>query len=390
MSYFVDVHYESINKYGEELCGDKVEIVRTPDSVIVVLADGLGSGVKANILATLTSKIIGTMLKEGATVEQSVETIAHTLPICNVRKLAYSTFTILQIFRNGEAYLVEFDNPSVIFIRNDKVLEIPFEFRNINGKDVRESHLSIGIDDTITIISDGVVHAGVGISLNLGWRWNNVAEYMQRIASKGENARDMSKELMEACKCLYMDRPGDDATVVVVKISQHMEVDLMSGPPVSPTDDRNMVEQFMLSKGKKVVCGGTTAQIVGRELKRPVETSIEYMDPSIPPIAYIEGIDLVTEGVLTLTKTVEILRQFSAEDCGEMNKDMLSGKDGATRLAKILIDECTHLRLFIGRAINPAHQNPNLPIDLSIKLKLLEELIVYMKKMGKTVEKHYY
>lgn len=390
MSYFVDVHYESINKYGEELCGDKVEIVRTPDSVIVVLADGLGSGVKANILATLTSKIIGTMLKEGATVEQSVETIAHTLPICNVRKLAYSTFTILQIFRNGEAYLVEFDNPSVIFIRNDKVLEIPFEFRNINGKDVRESHLSIGIGDTITIISDGVVHAGVGISLNLGWRWNNVAEYMQRIASKGENARDMSKELMEACKCLYMDRPGDDATVVVVKISQHMEVDLMSGPPVSPEDDRNMVEQFMLSKGKKVVCGGTTAQIVGRELKRPVETSIEYMDPSIPPIAYIEGIDLVTEGVLTLTKTVEILRQFSTEDCGEMNKDMLSGKDGATRLARILIDECTHLRLFIGRAINPAHQNPNLPIDLSIKLKLLEELIVYMKKMGKTVEKHYY
>ncbi|WP_129722959.1 SpoIIE family protein phosphatase [Xylanivirga thermophila] len=390
MSYFVDVHYESINKYGEELCGDKVEIVRTPDSVIVVLADGLGSGVKANILATLTSKIIGTMLKEGATVEQSVETIAHTLPICNVRKLAYSTFTILQIFRNGEAYLVEFDNPSVIFIRNDKVLEIPFEFRNINGKDVRESHLSIGIDDTITIISDGVVHAGVGISLNLGWRWNNVAEYMQRIASKGENARDMSKELMEACKCLYMDRPGDDATVVVVKISPHIEVDLMSGPPVSPTDDRNMVEQFMASSGKKVVCGGTTAQIVGRELKRPVETSTEYMDPSIPPIAYIEGIDLVTEGVLTLTKTVEILRQFSTEDCGEMNKDMLSGKDGATRLAKILIDECTHLRLFIGRAINPAHQNPNLPIDLSIKLKLLEELIVYMKKMGKTVEKHYY
>lgn len=390
MSYFVDVHYESINKYGEELCGDKVEIVRTPDSVIVVLADGLGSGVKANILATLTSKIIGTMLKEGATVEQSVETIAHTLPICNVRKLAYSTFTILQIFRNGEAYLVEFDNPSVIFIRNDKVLEIPFEFRNINGKDVRESHLSIGIGDTITIISDGVVHAGVGVSLNLGWRWNNVAEYMQRIALKGGNARDMSKELMEACKCLYMDRPGDDATVVVVKISPHIEVDLMSGPPVSPTDDRNMVEQFMASSGKKVVCGGTTAQIVGRELKRPVETSTEYMDPSIPPIAYIEGIDLVTEGVLTLTKTVEILRQLSAEDGGEMNKDMLIGKDGATRLARILIDECTHLRLFIGRAINPAHQNPNLPIDLSIKLKLLEELIVYMKKMGKTVEKHYY
>ena len=145
MDFYVDAFYESLNKYNEELCGDKVEIIRNRESVIVVLADGLGSGVKANILATLTSKIIGTMLKKGADLEEAVDTIAQTLPICNVRKLAYSTFTILQIFKNGEANLVEFDNPTIFFLRQGKLLEIPFEFRNIDGKSVRNVGSILGL-----------------------------------------------------------------------------------------------------------------------------------------------------------------------------------------------------------------------------------------------------
>lgn len=121
MGISVDVAWKSLNKHHEELCGDKVEVLKTADSDIVILADGMGSGVKANILATLTSKILGTMLFNGATIESCVETIAKTLPVCKVREVAYATFSILQIFRNGEAYLVEFDNPSCIFIRDHKV-----------------------------------------------------------------------------------------------------------------------------------------------------------------------------------------------------------------------------------------------------------------------------
>ena len=134
MNIHIDTSYKSLNKAGEELCGDKVEIIRTDDSIIMVLADGLGSGVKANILATLTSKIIATMLKEGARIDEAVETIASTLPICSVRKIAYSTFSILQVFHNGEAYLAEFDNPSCVFIRNGQLMSLPSESREIAGK----------------------------------------------------------------------------------------------------------------------------------------------------------------------------------------------------------------------------------------------------------------
>lgn len=390
MNFYVDAFYESLNKYKEELCGDMVEISRNDNSVIIVLADGLGSGVKASILATLTSKIIGTMLKEGCNVEEAVETITHTLPICNVRKLAYSTFTILQIFKNGEVYLVEFDNPSIFFIREGRLLEIPFEFRVINGRSVRESHFNIGIGDTLVMVSDGVIHAGVGASLNLGWKWENVGEYLLKIIKSNMPARDISYGLIDACDHLYGYRPGDDTTVVTVSIRKPLNVDMMAGPPLDKKDDAKVVESFMTNKGKKVVCGGTTAQIVARELDREIVTTMKYYDEEIPPIAHIEGIDLTTEGVLTLSKTVGIIEDYIAGNARKAGVQDLTLKDGANQLARILIDDCTHLRLYIGRAINPAHQNPYLPITLSMKLRLLDELAELMIALGKKVEKYYF
>ena len=120
------VGYKSINHDGEQLCGDHVDIVEQDDnSTVVVLADGLGSGVKASILSTLTSKIISTMMSEDMTLEDCVSTIAATLPICSVRGVAYSTFTIIHLIENETVELIQYDNPNVIFIRGDSVYDYP-------------------------------------------------------------------------------------------------------------------------------------------------------------------------------------------------------------------------------------------------------------------------
>lgn len=390
MKFFIDVAYKSLFKKGEELCGDKVEIIRTEESVILVLADGLGSGVKANILSTLTSKIIGTMLKEGAHVEEAVETIAKTLPICNVRGLAYSTFTILQIFYTGEAYVVEFDNPTLIFVRDGKLIDLPMEERMISGKNVRECRFSYTLGDVFTIVSDGVVFAGVGAVLDFGWGWDNAAEYIKNLAGTEPTATRIALGLSQVCDNLYMSKPGDDTTVLVAKILPQKTVNLLSGTPKDKSKDADMVHDFMRSPGKKAVCGGSTSNMLSREIGRPINTSLDYLDPDVPPIAYIDGIDLVTEGVLTLSRTVEILRRCADESTRDAALHDLEKQDGASQLAKLLVDDCTLLKLFVGKSINPAHQNPSLPIDLSIKLRILDELADLMRQLGKNVEKYEY
>lgn len=389
MSLYIDVNYESLNKYKEELCGDKVEIIRSSDSVVVVLADGLGSGVKANILATLTSKIIGTIMANGLDIDEAVNTIASTLPVCKERGVAYSTFSIIQIFNNGEGYLVEFDSPAVMRLRKGKLLEIPAESREVSGKLINEARFTVSPDDLFVMISDGVIHAGIGQTLNLGWQWNNVSEYVQKTYKKDMSSKSIAKLLLAACDSLYSNEPGDDTTVVALKAKKPVKLNLMIGPPVDSSEDGKIVGRFIGKEGKKVICGGTTSQIVARILEREIKTSLEYFNPSVPPTAEIDGIHLTTEGVLTLRKTLELLKTCVSPDSTMEDFLKLNKKDGASKLAKMLLEESTSIYFFVGQAINPAHQNPEFPLNMGLKFKLVEEIASLLKQSGKHITIEY-
>lgn len=392
MTFYIDADYISLNHVGEELCGDKVEIVRTDESSIFVLSDGLGSGVKANILATLTSKIIITMMKEGSTIEEVVETIAATLPICKVRQVAYSTFSILQVFDDGRAYLVEFDGPECVMIRDGKIMQLDHTEREVAGKNIRESRFEVKLGDVFALFSDGVPYAGVGAVLNLGWQWENVAAFFRDAARKKQSVPRMLTSIAQMISNLYQGKPGDDSTVLVAQVVPKHQVNFFSGPPKDKANDERLVHDWYSQEGLKIVAGGTSANIVSRVLGVPINASLYADDPDIPPTATMRGVDLVTEGVLTINRTLEILRQYRSlnpEDCDDYFR-RLDANNGAAELARILLEKCTHLNLFIGKAINPAHQNPNLPMDLSIKMRLIEELTQEMRAMGKIVNTYVY
>ena len=393
MGITVDVAYKSFNKFGEVLCGDKVEILQTQDSNIMILADGMGSGVKANILATLTSKILGTMFLNGATLEECVETIVDTLPICQVRKVAYSTFSILQVFHSGEAYLVEFDNPGCIYIRNGQLVPIPENIRVIKDKKINEFRFQVKKGDALILMSDGTVHAGVGQLLNFGWLWEDIAAYALKQYGKTISTARLATAVCEACDELYMYRPGDDTTVACMRIIDSKPVHLMTGPAECKDDDKKMVDEFMGGEDntKRIVCGGTSATIVSRVLGRPLDVSLDYVDPEIPPMAYMEGIELVTEGVLTLNRVIKLLRRYVEKEVvtDEFFQE-LDKKNGASMVAKMLIEDCTELHLYVGRAINSAYQNPGLPFDLGIRQNLVEQLRHAVEEMGKPVTVTYY
>lgn len=382
MTYFLDYAYCNINKYGEELCGDKVEVINDKNGIIAVLSDGLGSGVKANILATLTSKIAITMLKEGADINETMDTIIKTLPECSVRKLAYSTFTIIKIDNDLNLYIVEYDNPPIFIYRDGYLLPFEKKDRIIQNKKIYETHIKLKLGDMITVVSDGAVHAGVGALLNLGWQWKDISEYLMELNRLQKTARNITSNFIDVCNTLYEDQPGDDTTVLTIKIREPEYVDLFTGPPADKEMDKFVINKLENAKGKKIICGGTTANIASRELKRSLNVDLKTITKEVPPLGYMEGFDLITEGVLTLRKVLEKIKHYSNDN---IDTSIFDGIDAASILAKTLIDDCTHLNILFGKAVNPAHQNTDFPIDFNIKLNIISEIINELKKLGKNI-----
>ncbi len=384
-----DIGYKSLIKHDEQLCGDHIEIINMDDgSTVMVLADGLGSGVKANILSTLTSKIIATMTSEGISLEECVKTIAATLPICKVRNVAYSTFTIIRLIRCDEAEIICYDNPGVIMYRNGKYYDFPQKEMNIDGKLIYRARVKLQEGDLFIAMSDGCIHAGVGMSLNFGWERKDIAEFMETLYDVGFTAKTLATVLTEQCLKLYGGQPGDDTTALAVRIRKRQPMNLMIGPPSDRNDCDKMVSLFLSKGGKRIVCGGTTSTIVSKYLGKPIIPNINYFDPEIPPTAEIEGIDLVTEGVITMSRVLEYAKDYLSGN--ENYKEWGYKQDGAAQISRMLFEEATDINFYVGRAINPAHQNPNLPINFNIKMQLVEGLSECLKKMGKTIKVSYF
>lgn len=384
-----DIGYMSLNHAGEQLCGDHIEIAGTDEnSTVIVLADGLGSGVKASILSTLTSKIISTMLAAGLRLEDCVETIAATLPVCSSRGIAYSTFTILRLVNNERAEIIQYDNPAVILLREGKSIELPTSMQTIGGKRIYRTNVALREDDLFIAMSDGVVHAGVGGVYNFGWRLEDIARYMETFWHVGFTAKTLTTILLQETNRLYDGMPGDDATVCTVRIRPRVPMNLLCGPPSSRDDNEKMMSLFFGKEGKHIICGGTTSGIAAQYLQKPLLAELAFPDPDIPPTATIDGVDLVTEGVITINRVLEYAKNYL--DDNRHYERWSTGQDGASRIARLLFEEATDINFFVGCAVNPAHQNPELPIDFNLKMRLVEQLSDCLMKMGKRIKTSYF
>ena len=369
-----DIGYISINHYGENLCGDHIDIVeQSEDSKVIVLADGMGSGVKASILSTLTSKIISTMMAEGMSIEECVATIAATLPVCKVREVAYSTFTIIRIINSETVEIIQYDNPKILFIRDGKPFNYPEIEMHIDDKTIFKTTINLLEGDTIVAMSDGCPHAGIGLSYNFGWEMEDISNYMCSMSVGKFTAKTLSTMLIDEVNKLYGNCPGDDATACVIKIRKRVPVNILFGPPSNRDDCNRMMSLFFSKEGKHIVSGGTTASIVAKWLK---------------PTANIEGVDLVTEGVITMNKVVENARDYLEKN--EFFEQWGYGIDGASLICRLLFEEATDINFYVGRAINPAHQNPDLPINFNIKMNLVQSLSELLVKMGKRIKISYF
>lgn len=383
MGQIVEVAWDSLSKHGEELCGDWVKITATSDGLIVALSDGLGSGVKANILATLTAEIASKMLEGGCSIDEVVETLAGTLPECQVRHLAYATFAVLRVWRGREAYLVEYDSPPLIMVHAGQLIDLPMSERTVAGRKIREGHFDLEMGDYLVMLSDGYLHAGVGGLYRMGWGWKNIATSVRRWADTSGDAHQLTQALSRTCTKLYDGEPGDDATAIGMRVREVRRATVLTGPPSDPERDVQAVARLMLSAGPKVICGGTTAQmaarVLGKELK--VEWQPRGGRPAIsrklPPAAQLEGVDLVTEGILTLSSAVDRLAEASTVH------DLPNEQDAATRLARILLT-ADEVHFIVGDAINP-QQLADVVRGKPMRQIYVEELVSQLARHSKQV-----
>ncbi|NLE76823.1 MAG: SpoIIE family protein phosphatase [Chloroflexi bacterium] len=384
MTRIVEVASHNLSKRGEELCGDFVKVITTPDSLVVVLSDGLGSGVKANIMSTLTAHVAASMFQQGAAVEDVMETLVQTLPECQVRKLAYATFSMLKIDRARQAYLVEYDNPPLILVRGGEVVDLPVTETEVNGRKIKEARFTLCQGDYMVMVSDGYIHAGVGGLYRFGWGWKNLSTAVRRLVQTGCDTHELTRALSRTCLKLYGGEPGDDATVVGMLVRSAVQATIWTGPPADPAQDDAAVQRLMSAEGTKVICGGTTAQIAARVLGQ--ELKVEWVPPSkrqggsakrkrTPPTAKLQGVDLVTEGILTLAQTVERLEEV------ETSHDLPHDDDAATRLARIILTS-DRIRLLVGTAINP-NQVADLIRGEPMRMVYVKQLIQQLERLGK-------
>lgn len=382
MKLFKEIECKQLKKHTENTFGDAFMLTNNHHTgrAICVLSDGLGSGVKANILANMTAKMAMKFTESNMDCLQSAEIIMNALPICQIRKIAYSTYTIVECSYDNSVKIVEQGNPPFILLRNGKAIDVEYSEFVSKHKDYRKLRISefkIEPDDRVIFFSDGVTEAGLGTkAYPLGWRRNKCIKFVERYIQ--ENPKVSAKYLaqrivQEACSKEPGMKPCDDISCAVIYFRKPRRTLLVSGPPYSKNKDREYANMTADFQGKKIISGGTTAEIISRELKRTITTDLRRnRDRKLPPTSQIDGIDLVTEGILTLTEVLRILEK----------KVEYSYSNPAVQIVELLMDSDV-IRFIVGTKINEAHQDPNLPVDLEIRRSLI-------KQIAKCLEKDYY
>jgi len=370
---FIEVEFRQCRKHGQRICGDSSRTLKIPEDarVISVLSDGLGSGVKAAILSNMTTAMACRFCASDLDMIRSAETMISVLPVCQVRGISYATFTILDCFARGTSRIIELDNPPFLWIRKGETIEARSDWRTSpkwKDRRLRFSELDTLPEDRIVVFSDGITQAGLSTErYPLGWKREGCRDYVleQVRANPRISARQLAASILTAALVREPFRQAqDDMTVGVVYFRKPRRLMLLTGPPYARERDSECAHLIDTFPGRRVICGGTTAAIVARELGRNLAVMADNLDQELPPPSRIEGIDLVTEGILTLTRALRVL---------EGDTPMPPPESPAALLVELLLDSDI-IDFVVGTRINEAHQDPNLPEDLEIRRNIIRRM----------------
>jgi hypothetical protein len=295
--------------------------------------------------------------------------IIKTLPICKVRHIGHSTFTILVIDSNGQTRIIEHANPKFIFLRNGQNKSFTSESIKIDQMSISFTSLEFQNEDRLILFSDGVIQSGMGQpQFPLGFGQDATIKYSEELLIQDPfiSARELAKKIV--VKGLQNDKYSaqDDITCGVIYQRKPRKTLVLTGPPYDPEKDKEMVAMLNNFSGKKIIAGGTTASIVARELNLKVEMDIlKFLQFDLPPVSKMAGFELVTEGTMTLGRVAKILEESSHLENIPQNS--------AGIMINILL-ESDLIDFIVGTRINEAHHAPTLPVELEIRRNTVKRI----------------
>ena len=380
---FIDIACSQKKKYNQNAYGDYFTSTRFPNMnrIVAVLSDGLGSGIKANILACMTSTMLLKFMEKNSDIENSCEIIMNSLPVCKVRGISYSTFSAIDCYENGKAKIVEEGNPDFIWIRNGEVLKPEYqiiESKDFKNRKMRVYNIQLEKYDRIIFCSDGATQVAMGTkAYPLGLERSGLIKLiLNKLNQDSEiSSKDLSEYLVRQIQLIAPNKElKDDTSIVSLYCRNPRESLIFTGPPYHQEKDNYYAKTFMEFAGKKAISGGTTANIISRELNIPVITDVSSSTGKLPGLLKMEGVDLVTEGILTLTKTLEYLENGKSE------------QNAAKILMEFMLNsDC--INFLVGAQMNKAHYDPNLPIEIEIRKNIIKQIAKvleekYLKKVN--------
>lgn len=374
--YFIEVTCQQKSHHEARVCGDVFlsRRIKEEGRIIAVLSDGIGHGIKANLLATLASTLALKLTEEHKSVEQLAGIIMDTLPVDSVKKTNFATFTIVDIDAEGEVKVLEYENPKTLVLRGAKLFEpvwncMVLQSEKSAGKEVLTTSFTVQKEDRIVFCSDGVTQSGLGSDrYAMGWGVENLEAFVRESVADEHDiaATKLASKVIDKANLNDGLMLKDDASCAVIYFREPRKLMICTGPPLEEKADAEFAKVLAGFAGKKIICGATTADLISREWKRPITDTNEFTDPDLPPISHMEGVEFITEGILTLSKINEVLKKYT--------QDYKLGKGAADEVVKLILGS-DEIHFITGTRVNEANQDPTLPIDLELRRTIVHRIV---------------
>lgn len=313
MYIHTDVFAFQSSKKAHQPCGDAYGVYRDLNATVIVLADGLGSGVKAHIAATMcVSRLLG-LIREGASIRETFKSVAETMDKAWGSGDPFSVFTLARILNNGHATILSYEMPPPILVNPIYAQILKDRVYTQKKAIIHESSCLLSKDEGIMLMSDGITQAGIGHKFVNGWESEGVQRFIEsKLNGDRIEGEDLVADIHAKGRSYWPVGKGDDCSVVLGLNRRGVIVNLICGPPTKESDDEKFVKSFLKSEGIHIICGGTTAKIVSNVTKRKLE--VKESDSAITPPAYkIDGFEMVTEGVVTLNQVFHLMEENITE-----------------------------------------------------------------------------